>query len=65
MADKKSKMSDRVNALKGEFDKIVWASREDVTKQTTAVIAVSIVVAVIIIVIDAVVNKGVGILVNL
>lgn len=62
---KKSKMSERVAGLKGEFNKIVWAAPADVTKQTTAVVVVSIVVALIIIVIDAVINQGVQILVNL
>ncbi|MCR5415495.1 MAG: preprotein translocase subunit SecE [Pseudobutyrivibrio sp.] len=63
--EKKTKKSGRLEGLKTEFSKIVWASRSDVSKQTTAVVAVSVVVALIIIVLDAVINKGVNILVNL
>ena len=65
MAEKKSKMSERLTGLKGEFQKIVWADSKDVSKQTTAVVLVSVVVAVIIIVVDAVINYGVDFLVNL
>ena len=64
MADEKNK-SGRLKGHKTEFNKIVWADPKDVSKQTTAVVAVSVVVAVIIIVLDAVINKGVNILVNL
>ena len=65
MAENKSKMSERFSNLKGEFNKIVWADRKDVSKQTTAVVCVSVVVALVIIVVDAVINYGVDILVNL
>ena len=62
---KKSKMSERMNGLKGEFHKIVWADSKNVSKQTTAVIVASVVVALIIIAVDAVINYGVEFLVNL
>ena len=62
---KKSKMSERFAGLKGEFNKIVWAEPKNVARQTTAVIAVSVVVALIIIVVDAVINYGVEFLINL
>ena len=65
MSEEKKIKSGRFAALKTEFNKIVWADPKDVSKQTTAVVAVSVVVAVIIIVLDAVINKGVNILVNL
>ena len=65
MAEEKKTKSGRFAGLKTEFDKIVWADPKDVSKQTTAVVAVSVVVALIIIVLDAVINKGVNILVNL
>ncbi|MBR1623414.1 MAG: preprotein translocase subunit SecE, partial [Pseudobutyrivibrio sp.] len=65
MAEEKNTKSGRFSGLKTEFNKIVWADPKDVSKQTTAVVAVSVVVAVIIIVLDAVINKGVNILVNL
>ena len=62
---KKSKMSEAMTGLKGEFNKIVWADPKKVTKQTTAVIAVSAVGPLIIIVVDAVINYGVEFLINL
>ncbi|SDB30197.1 preprotein translocase subunit SecE [Pseudobutyrivibrio sp. YE44] len=65
MTEEKKTKSGRLAGLKSEFNKIVWADPTDVSKQTTAVVAVSVVVAVIIIVLDAVINKGVNILVNL
>ena len=64
MADEKKTKSGRFAGLKSEFNKIVWADPKDVSKQTTAVVAVSVVVAVVIIVLDALINKGVNILVN-
>jgi preprotein translocase subunit SecE len=65
MAEEKKVKSGRLAGLKAEFKKIVWADPKDVSKQTTAVVAVSVVVALVIIVLDAVINKGVGILVSL
>ena len=65
MAEEKNLKSGRFTGLKAEFNKIVWADPKDVSKQTTAVVAVSVVVALIIIVLDALINKGVGILVSL
>jgi len=65
MAEEKKTKSGRLAGLKTAFGESVWADPKDVSKQTTAVVAVSVVVAVIIIVLDAVINKGVNILVNL
>ena len=50
MAEEKKTKSGRFAGLKTEFGKIVWADPKDVSKQTTAVVAVSVVLAVIIIV---------------
>ncbi len=65
MAEEKNTKSGRFEGLKAEFNKIVWADPKDVSKQTTAVVAVSVVVAVIIIVLDTVIKQGVNFLVNL
>ncbi len=61
----KKTMSDRFGALKTEFTKINWLDRETVTKQTTAVIVVSVILGVIIAVLDMFVKYGVDFLVNL
>ena len=66
MADNnKSKMSERWAGLKAEFNKIVWADKKDVTKQSTAVVAVSVVVALMIVVLDAIIQYGVDFLISL
>ncbi|MDD2957551.1 MAG: preprotein translocase subunit SecE [Lachnospiraceae bacterium] len=51
--------------LKAEFHKIIWPSQQDLVKQTTAVVAVSIVLGVIITLLDFIVQHGVDILVNI
>ena len=63
--EKNTKKSGALAGLKSEFQKIVWASPDDVRKQTTAVVAVSVVVALIIIVVDAAVQGGVNALIKL
>ncbi len=55
----------RFEALKAEFNKIVWPSGKAVTKQTIATVLVSVVLGLIITVIDMGVQYGVDILMNL
>ncbi len=55
----------RFEALKAEFNKIVWPSGKSATKQTVATILVSVVLGLIITVIDMGVQYGVDILMNL
>ena len=45
--------------LKSEFKKIVWPDRESLTKQTVAVIAVSVALGIIIAIIDYIIQFGV------
>ena len=54
-----------VDGLKAEFRKIIWPSRDDVTKETTAVLVVSVLLGVIIVVLDFLVQHGIDFLVNL
>ncbi len=51
--------------LKSEFNKIVWPERDDIVKQTTAVVAVSVVVGIVIAVIDTILKYGIDYLVAL
>ena len=44
--------------LKAEFKKIVWESRESVTKQTIAVVLISLVLGIIITLIDTALQFG-------
>ena len=51
--------------LKAEFRKIIWPNRQDLVKQTTAVVVVSVVLGIIIALLDFVVQNGIGFLVSL
>lgn len=51
--------------LKAEFSKINWATREDVTKQTVAVVVVSVILGVVISIIDFLLQTGINFLVSL
>ncbi|WP_330594558.1 preprotein translocase subunit SecE [Variimorphobacter saccharofermentans] len=48
--------------LKAEFKKIVWPDKDTLTKQSIAVIAVTIVLGAIIYVLDYAIERGIGIL---
>ena len=50
--------------LKTEFKKIIWPDRKSLAKQTSAVLAVSIVLGVIIAILDYVIKYGVDFLVK-
>ena len=51
--------------LKAEFTKINWTSRDDVTKQTVAVVVVSVLLGVLIAVIDFLLQSGINFLVSI
>lgn len=51
--------------LKAEFGKINWTTKEDVTKQTVAVVVVSVVLGVVIAVLDFILQTGIDFLVKL
>lgn len=51
--------------LKAEYKKIIWPNRDDVTKQTVAVVLVSFVVGVIIAVLDIGLQYGIDFIINL
>lgn len=53
------------SGLKSEFNKIVWPGKETLAKQTTAVIAVSVVLGFLISILDTFIQYGVDFLVNL
>ena len=53
------------NGLKSEFAKINWTTREDVTKQTIAVVVVSVILGIIIAVLDFILQAGINFLVSL
>ena len=51
--------------LNAEFSKINWATREDVTRQTIAVVTVSVLLGIVISIIDFLLQTGINFLVNL
>ena len=50
--------------LKAEFNKIIWPDRKSLTKETAAVLAVSVLLGVIIFVVDLVARFGIEFLVR-
>ncbi|MCC8139308.1 MAG: preprotein translocase subunit SecE [Lachnospiraceae bacterium] len=57
-ADKDRKQS-WFKGMKAEFKKIVWPTRSDLTKQTIAVVSVSVVLALLIKVLDIILSYGI------
>lgn len=53
------------DGIRTEFAKIAWPTPEDVAKQSAAVVAVSVISALLIVVIDMVVQYGVDLLIQL
>ena len=51
--------------LKSEFGKISWESREDVTKETIAVVVISVIVGILIALIDTILHYGINFLTGL
>ena len=54
-----------IDGLKAEFRKIIWPTRDDIQKETTAVVVVSIILGVVIALLDFLIQHGVDFLVNL
>ena len=54
-----------IKGLKAEFNKISWTSKDDVTKQTIAVVVVSVVLGLLIALIDFLLQSGINFLVSL
>ena len=49
--------------LKAEFNKIIWPQKEDVTKQTIAVLAVSLMLGALIGVLDMIFKFGISLII--
>ena len=54
-----------LEGLKSEFGKIIWPAKEQLAKQTAAVIVVSVVVGLMITILDTFIQYGIDFLVNL
>ena len=65
MSDKaKTQKKSWFKGLQAEFKKVIWPDRKTLTRQTTAVVVVSVVLGLLIAVIDALLNYGVEFLVR-
>ncbi len=58
--EKATKKKGFFSNVKSEFKRIVWPSKGDVARQTLAVVLVTIVLGVIIVVVDNIINSGLG-----
>ena len=59
------KISTWFKGLKSEYAKIVWENRESVTKQTTAVVVISVILGIIIAIVDWVLKNGIDFITKL
>lgn len=59
------KMKNWFKGLKSEFGKISWESRETVTKETIAVVVISVIVGLLIALIDTFLHYGINFLTGL
>ena len=64
MSSKKTQKESWFKGLKAEFKKIVWPDKNTLAKQTTAVVAVSVVLGALISVVDALLRYGIDFLVK-
>ena len=68
MSDKaKTQKTQKKSWFKGlqvEFKKVIWPDRKTLARQTTAVIAVSVVLGAVIAVVDAILKYGIDLLVR-
>ncbi len=68
MSQKTTQKTQKKSWFKGlnkEFKKIIWPDKLELTRQTAAVVSVSVVLGVLIALIDFMIQHGVDILVNL
>lgn len=72
MADTKKgteSFSDKIKnwskGLKAEFNKINWLTKDDITKQTVAVVSITVVLGLVIALVDFILQSGINFLVSL
>ncbi len=62
---KKTQKTDWFKGMKAEFRKIVWPDQKSLTRQTIAVVSVSVALALIIKILDMIMTIGIDLLVTL
>ena len=61
----KTQKTSWIKGVKAEFKKIVWPDQKSLTRQTIAVVSVSVALALIIKILDMIMTMGIEILVTL
>ena len=61
---KKSGLQDFFKGLKTEYNKIIFPTRQDIIKETTATIVVSLLVGALIAVLDLIMKTGLGFIIR-
>ncbi|HCS68113.1 MAG TPA: preprotein translocase subunit SecE [Oribacterium sp.] len=65
MSEKKnSGLKDFFKGLKTEYNKIIFPTRQDIIKETTATIAVSLLIGALIAVLDLIMKTGLGFIIR-
>lgn len=64
MSEKKTQKKNWYKGVKAEFNKIIWPSKVAVTKQTVAVVSISVVLSAIIAIVDFIAQYGVDLLIR-
>ncbi|MDE7320606.1 MAG: preprotein translocase subunit SecE [Lachnospiraceae bacterium] len=62
---KKTPKTSWIKGIKAEFKKIVWPDQKSLTRQTIAVVSVSVALALIIKILDMIMTIGIDVLVTL
>ncbi len=67
MGDKKEKTQKKsfFKGVKAEFKKIIWPDKKTLTKQTTVVVIVSVLLGALISIVDAILKYGIDLIVQL
>ncbi len=63
--EESSKVRTWWEGVKGEFRKIIWPTKDDLVKQTTAVTVASIILGIIIAILDFLIQHGIDWLISL
>ena len=58
VSNEKAPKKDFIKGLKSEFRKIIWPNKEDLTKNTIAVVSVTVALGVLIAVLDLIIKFG-------
>lgn len=64
VSNEKAPKKDFIKGLKSEFRKIIWPNKEDLTKNTIAVVSVTVVLGVLIAVLDLIIKFGLNLLIG-